>query len=569
MTRDDVQCRLSVGGNGRHTEKEVKGLQFLKVWTRVVGLLLACVLVLGVAACGDDDGGGGGASGGGGSGGGDDTLTVAVAASPDGLDPDNFFSIFANQAQHSLYDPLAELKPTTEDDGLVIPDLKNPEIQPKLAESWDFSEDGRTLTVKLRKGVMSHAGNEMTADDLQWTWDRDWAGAGEGKFQIGTVLGIKKPSWRVVDKYTWEVSTPRPNAALEYELAMQKFGIVMDSTEAKKHATKKDPWAKDWLAKNEAGFGPYQLESYEPGKQTVLTRFDDYWGDKPAMESVVLREVPSGSNRAALVRTGDVDVAQDVPPRNLSQLENDDAVKVYSTPGNIVSRLDFNLEKPPFDDKRVRQALLYASPVEDIRENVYFGFASELKSPVPATFAGYDDSAWKYEYDPEKAKQLIAEAGAEGASFRLSYDNSSDAQREAMTILKSAFEDIGLKVELNGQPASSYFNQVTLGKLENFVQENFPIIPDPGYGLSIAWPCDAPFNNTRYCNKEVDSLIQDGLATLEMEPRLEKYRRAQQIIIEDAAEIWMSMPGYHLVANPDLEGLNWNMDNAVEWADVK
>ena len=364
------------------------------------GLILSVALALGVAACGSGDGGGGGGQAAQDGDSKDVNLSVAVSASPDGLDPDNFFSIYANQAQHSFYDSLAELKPTTEEDGLVVPDLKSPEIQPKLAESWKFSKDGRTLTVKLREGVMSHAGNEMTAEDLQWTWDRAWAGAGEGKFQIGTVLGITKPSWRVVDEYTWEVVTPKPNAALEYELAMQKFGIVMDSDEIKKHATDKDPWAKEWMATNEAGFGPYQLESYEPGKQTVLTRFDDYWDTKAQFETVTLREVPSASNRAALVRTGDVDIAEDVAPRNLAQLKNDDAVKVYSTPGNIVSRLDFNLEKEPFTDKRVRQALLYAAPVEDIRENVYFGFASDLRSPVPATFAGYDDSAWNVRLRP-------------------------------------------------------------------------------------------------------------------------------------------------------------------------
>ena len=533
----------------------------------VVSLAVAMIAVtLGVAACGGD-----GDEGGGSQGASVDTeaLTVAVAASPDGLDPDNFFSIFMNQASHSIYDTLGKLKTTTDESGLVVPDLKNPEVEPNLAESWELSDDGRTLTVELRKGVMSPLGNEMTAKDLQYWWDRSWAGAGEGKFQIETILGIKKPSWRVLDKYRWEVSLPKFNSVLEYELAMSKFGIVPDSTEFKKHATDDDPWSLKWAAKNAAGFGPYELESYRPGQQTVLRRANDYWGERPAFGSVILREVPSGSNRAALVRNGDVDVAQDVPPRNLSQLENDDAVTVYSTPGNIVSRLDFNLDTPPFDNQKFREALLHASPVEDIRENVFFGFASELKSPAPATFDAYDDSAWDYEYDLEQARRLLRESGVQNASFRLSYDNSSDAQREAMTILKSAWEELGLEVELNGQPASSYFNQVTLGKLENFVQENFPINPDVGYGLGIAWPSDAPFNNTNYNNPKVDRLIYGGLATQDVDQRLEMYREAQREIVGDAAEIWLSMPGYHLVANPDLEGLNWNMDNAVAWAAVR
>ena len=149
---------------------------------------------------------------------------------------------------------------------------------------------------------MSHAGNEMTAEDLQWTWDRAWAGAGEGKFQIGTVLGITKPSWRVVDEYTWEVVTPKPNAALEYELAMQKFGIVMDSDEIKKHATDKDPWAKEWMAKNEAGFRAVPARVIRAGQADGADPVRRLLGQKAQFETVDLREVPSASNRAALVR---------------------------------------------------------------------------------------------------------------------------------------------------------------------------------------------------------------------------------------------------------------------------
>src|SRR5262249_14268481 len=133
------------------------------------------------------------------------------------------------------------------------------------------SEDGTALTIHLRKGVKSAAGNELTAEDLKWKWDRGFAIPGEGQFQIQVVLGIPQPGWRVVDKYTFEVKTPKRNAVLAYEMAMQKFGIAFDSTEAKKHVTADDPWATKWLATNAAGFGPYALESYTPGTSVVLT----------------------------------------------------------------------------------------------------------------------------------------------------------------------------------------------------------------------------------------------------------------------------------------------------------
>jgi peptide/nickel transport system substrate-binding protein len=495
-------------------------------------------------------------------------LVVAVTSTPDGLDPNVHFSIGANQAEHHLYYPLFAYRKTENETGLMVPDFDIANWQGVLAESYTLSEDGTTLTIKLRPGVISAAGNEMTAEDLKWTWDRGFAIPGEGQFQIQTVLGIPEPSWRVVDKYTFEVKTPKRNAILPYELAMEKFGIVFDSAVAKQHVTDEDPWANKWLATNAAGFGPYALESYTPGTSVVLTANPNWFQGKPYFDKVELREVPSAANRSLLVQSGEVDVALDIPPRELNTLKSNSAVKIWSTPGNIVTRVGFNLTIPPFDNIDFRRALLHATPVDAILKTVFFGFGTPLKSPLPATWPGYDPSFWNYDYDVEKAKALLEKSGQSGYKMNLSYPSSNQVHADFLTIMKSAFEEIGIEVDLRGVPDATYFGAVSRGEYPQFIYENFPIIPDAGYGFNIAYPCKAPFNPENYCNPRVDELLDKAKETLDLEDRLSIYKEVQKIIVEDAPEIWIAMPGWHAVTKPGLKGMNWNPDNATSWYDL-
>jgi peptide/nickel transport system substrate-binding protein len=495
-------------------------------------------------------------------------LVVAVTSTPDGLDPNVHFSVGANQAEHHLYYPLFAYAQKANETGLLVPDFDTSKWKGVLAESYDLSQDGTTLTIQLRKGVKSAVGNELTAEDMKWTWDRDFAIPGEGQFQIQVVLGIPEPSWRIVDKYAFEVKAPKRNAVLIYEMAMQKFGIAFDSTEAKKHVSSDDPWATKWLATHAAGFAPYALETYTPGTSVVLTANPNWFQGKPYFDKIELREIPSAANRSLLVQSGEVDVALDIPPRELASLKSNPGVKIWSTPGNLVSRVGFNLKTKPFDNIKLRQALLHATPVDAILKTVYFGFGTPLKSPLPATWPGYDPSFWNYDYNTEKAKTLLEESGQTGYKMTLTYDSSSQVHADFLTIMKSSFEEIGLSVDLRGVPDATYFGAVSRGEYPQFIYENFPIIPDAGYGFMIAYPCKAPFNPEHYCNPKVDDLLDKAIQTLNNEERIAIYKQVQQIIVGDSPEIWIGMPGWHAVTKPNLKGMNWNADNAPSWYEL-
>jgi peptide/nickel transport system substrate-binding protein len=529
-----------------------------KIWRR--GLPIALItIVLGAACTGAEEGQDGDGQGGDGEGG--QTLVVAARTTPNGLDPEFHFAEEDHQIRAAVYENLFALGTTEDENGLVVPDYAS--LEGRLAESWELTDGGRTLTVQLRQGVMSHAGNELTAEDVQYSWDRGWETGGSRKFYAEVVLLMSEPNWEVVDTYTWKITTPEPNAMLAL-LQMNNDLNIVDATEVQEHATEDDPWATEWLASNEAGHGPYMLEEWSPGTQVVLAAFEDHLlGETPQFTRIVYREVPEGSNRRALVETGEVQVAENVPPSELSSLQEAGSVTVWNTSGNRTLRFQVNHKTPPFDEPLVRKALLFATPIQDILDSVFFGFATELKSPVPSPYPGYDDSAWAYDHDPDEARRLLQQAGAEGEAFDITFDSESQVQRDTATILKTAYEDVGLTVNLKEVSSATYTTEVYEKKYEAFFLQEFPILPDPGYALALNYPCGGFLNPSDYCNEEVDSLLADGASTLDTPARMEIYAEIQRIMIaEDAVEVWVAQPGWQLVTAPGISGVEWQTPNS-------
>jgi len=486
------------------------------------------------------------------------TLSIAARQTPVGLDHDFYFAEEDHQIRMSIYENLMAFSTTTQSDGLVVPVYDVAKMQGRLAESWEVSTDNRTLTVHLRKGVMSHAGNELTAEDVQYTWDRGWKVNGSSAFYAQVIFGFKKPDWHVADKYTWEITTPQPSAVLTMMMMNNDLNIL-DAAEVKKHATSSDPWAKQWLASGDAGHGAYALQQWRPGSQVVLKAFPDYYRGSSTFDQVVYKQVPEGSNRAALVQSGSVNIAENVPYLNLSKVKDSQQVRLWQTTGNRLFRFEMNNARPPLNDVRVRQALLYATPQDDILRSLFFGFATAEKSPVPSTYPGYDGSFWDYPHDPTKAKQLLSGAGVpNGFDMTITFDSASEIMRDTATVLKSAFGDIGVRVTLDEVATATYTPQVYQRKYQAFFLLEFPILPDAGYALALNYPSKSFLNSTAYSNHQVDQLIAKGFATLDPTSRDGIYRQIQQIMVaQDPPEAWIAQPGWQLVTRSDLKGVNW------------
>lgn len=496
------------------------------------------------------------------------TLVVAAQKTPNGVDHDFHVTTEDHKIRAALYDKLLVLGRKTGPDGLIVPSYDHDDLVGRLAESWKVSDDRKTLTVKLRKGVMSHAGNELTAADVQWTWDRSWAVKAVGAFYAKVNLHLTEPMWRVVDRYTWEISTPVVSSLLELLMINNDLDVI-DSTEAKKHATAEDPWAKEWLATHDAGFGAYRLTEWVPGEKVVLEAFEGYFRGTPHFKTVIFREVPLAANRLALVSKGQVKIAENLPPRFLKRAEDNEDLKIWKTLGNRRFVLNLNHKMEPTNDARVRQALAYATPITQILKQIFLGYAEPLKSAVPTVYPGYAGEYWKYDYDPEKAKQLLEDAGAVGSELVMSYDSSSRLHEETAAILKTEYEAIGLKVRLNPMAAAPYKSKFYKRELQAFFQTGFPILPDPEYSLALVFTCDSFLNTTAYCNKNVDEMLVQASQTNDRAAAMQLYKEVQRIMVaEDAVVLMIAQPGWQLVTSKDLKGVNWDTPNLYQFFDL-
>ena len=286
-------------------------------------------------------------------------------------------------------------------------------LEPELAESWQVAPDGMSCTFKLRKDAVFHDGTPVTAHDVKWSLDRAVTVGGFPTFQMKAGSLEKPEQFIVIDDNTFKIQFLRKDKLTLPDIAVP-VAAIYNSKLAKKHATEKDPWAMEWMKNNTAGGGAYKVETYESGVQTQYVRFDGWKnGPLPKMKKVIERVVPSAATRRALLERGDVDVSFALPPKDFAELNKIGKFKVVGIPiENMLWYIDMNVKKPPFDNLKVRQAITYAIPYDQIYSAVTFGRARKLSGgSSTAPIAAEWPQPYPYKTDIARAKKLLAEAG--------------------------------------------------------------------------------------------------------------------------------------------------------------
>ncbi|MGI9332423.1 MAG: ABC transporter substrate-binding protein [Gammaproteobacteria bacterium] len=500
------------------------------------------------------------------------TLIAAYAASPPAVDEIAFTmeveNIMANTYGGDLVQYATTWYPEHGICGAAVNKPGEEQVTGRWAESWSESEDGKTWTFKLRKGIKSHLGNEMTCADHQWSWARAYELKGVKFFFTKVLLIDKAEDVSCPDPYTVQFKIKDRNPLFLQLLAMNYYGGPFDSTEAKKHATDADPWAKEWLKSNSAGFGPYHMEKHTPGQELILVRNPNF-EPRPAVGRVVIKIVPDSATRLALLKRGTVDYAMRLRQREYREVASDPNLKVAYHPGNFIPYFGPVQTNPIMANEKVRQALAYAMPYEDIHEKVYFGEGHLIKSITPKIFPYSTDKFWPYTEDLDKAKALLAEAGyPDGFEMTVSYDKAISEMEEVCTLVKSNLEKIGVKVELQGLPSAVYsetkFQRKQMAHCDNF---QWPWIADTGY---TAWVylthpevnvMDAVNNDDPELNKLTEEMFVTGFGP----ERLAKNMRIQERVGETVPWIFLVNPGWREAVKSQWKGLTWFPDNNVHF----
>jgi peptide/nickel transport system substrate-binding protein len=500
------------------------------------------------------------------------TLVAAYAASPPAVDEVAFTMEVENLMALTYGGDLLQYKPIWYPEaGVCGAGVNLPGDQAVIgrwAESWTSSSDGTVWTFKLKKGVKSFAGNEMTCDDHRWSWQRGYEMKGV-KFFFAQVMGLTSPEdVTCPDKYTIRFKLKAFNPLLLQMLAMNYYGGPFDSVEAKKRARPTDPWAKEWLKNNTAGFGPYQLVRHIPGQELELVR-NPHYKPRPAVSRILIKIIPDSATRFALLKRGAVDYAMRLREREYQEVVKDPNLQVVRHPANFIPYFGPVQTNPVMANVKVRQALAYAIPYEEIHQKVYSGQGHLIKSITPRIYPNYTDKFWVYKTDLEKAKTLLAEAGyPNGFEMTISYDKAIAEMEESCILIKSTFEKIGLKVRLEGLPSAVYsetkFSRKQMAHCDNF---QWPWVADTGYTtwLYLTHPKTNVMDAVGHDDPELNELTEKMLRTPFGPERLRLDLRVQQLAAERVPWIFLVNPGWREAFKKGWTGFHWYPDNNVHF----
>ena len=475
------------------------------------------------------------------------TLRLAYDADPVSLDPHEQLSGGMLQLSHMIFDPLIRWNKESQFDG-------------RLASSWERLDE-YTVRFKLREGVKFHSGNDFTAKDVAWTFDRIKTSPDfKGLFQPFKEL-------KVVDDYTIDLVTDKP-----YPLVLHMATYIFPMDSAFYTGTDTKGLAKDMLKKhadtfasvNASGTGPYTVAERQQGVRVDFKRFADYWDKKSPgnVDEIVLTPIKEAPTRVAALLSGDVDFIAPVPPTDLDRIRNNVKVDLITMSGTRIITLQLNQDRrPEFKDPRVRLAIVNAINNEGIVKKIMKGFATPAAQQSPKGYAGHVASL-KPRYDLNKAQQLMKDAGYEkGFSVTMMAPNNryvnDDDIAQAVTSMLSR---INIKVDLKTMPKAQYWPMYDERAADimmigwhadtedsaNFT-EFLAMCPDKetGYGQ---------YNSGNYCNKEVDKLVIATQGETDAAKRAEMLQKIEQILHDDAAFVplhwqdlaWAARKGVHV-----------------------
>ena len=477
-------------------------------------------------------------------------VVIGMPGDVHSMDPYTLNETINNAINNHLFDTLVETD-------------NNLQPKPGLAESWEVSEDARTWTFHLRKGVTFHNGNPFTVDDVIYSFDRSKDREVGASFVhvLSTVESYEK-----IDDHTLKVTCKSPNALL---LAHFKDLLILN----KAHC---EGQGNDWIALNPNGTGRYKLVEHVRGDRLVLERNPSFWGEQPIVEKVTFKPITNEGTRTANMLSGAVDLVVNVPVRDVKMLEKNKNVTVIAQPGlraiylNMAGWSDtpskdakMPLKSPdgsnPFKDIRVREAMYRAINIDEIVEKIMNGFAKPMATYSPEGYNGFNPDVKRLAYDPALAEKLLDEAGykrqSDGYRFEVTLDAPNDRyinDGPVATAIAGYFEKVGIKVNPNLMSRSVFFSYIsTTNKAGDNTHLCMTGWTDSG-GESALIGLDMLYSITQngevkegyggvnrgfYCNPEVDKLIDEAIATGDPAQRGEIMKKAWQLAADDVSYI--------------------------------
>jgi peptide/nickel transport system substrate-binding protein len=422
----------------------------------------------------------------------------------------------------------------------------------RYAESWTPSADGKTWTLKLKKGLKFPSGNPVTAADIKWSKDRGFA-AKANVVGVYRLVGLTKPSdVELVDDYTLRFHQNGSALSTQLHLLADFF---FDSKLVKQHATKDDPWAKDWVAKNPQSGGAYVIKNYTPGQSLVMSANPNWPGAQPAIKDVILQIIPSAANMRLQLERGDVDLALGLGLRDAQQLKKAKGVKIITGPGSEYWTVTMSATTPPFDKRQVRQAMAYAVPYEAIIKNVFYGQARRSNSFVPLDMSGNSPVGYPYKQNLGQAKNLLAKAGVKGGfDSELVIEANDPDQQQVAILVASEMKKVGINLKISQLDPAALSQRRTKNDIPLQVTRGQMSVNDFEYLLAVTLTKGAFLNYANYINPTIEKIYAKLHTTPGAAARNRLAHEAQAVLARDVPMLMLGQPNFTVPVRSNIAG---------------
>jgi peptide/nickel transport system substrate-binding protein len=478
------------------------------------------------------------------------TLIIATPEDVVSLDPPVGGNDLSSEIAWQMYEMPVNYVFAKKDNTLV---QQGDKTEPWLAEKVDVSSDGLTITFRLRKGVKFHpSGNEMSAKDLDWMIRRELEmPVGFGK-SIMASASISKPG-RIVDEYTFEITLDRPNVAALAIIALIDTPLI-DSVEAKKHATEKDPWAHEFVNRNSIGTGPYYLASFRQNQEVVLEQVPNYWRKPPFFKRIVYRTVPDASTRLSLLRAGEVDIAYKLPGQELKTIEGTRGLAVREGFEPRVQAMFMNTQTGPTADLNVRKAIAAAVPYQDILNTAFFGSGRLHDSWFAPDSLGYLKAPPDlYSQDINRAKSLLAQSQyPNGFKIDLAIDSVVPQHEQAALLIQQALKPLNIEVNIVKMPTAQIRADGAQRKLQLSIHQALNWVLEGTYVLTFRMLPDASVNWSGLRLQEIADLYPTLFTTNEA-TRKAGYERTQRLWNEHVPAVFFALTNQRVAMASNIQ----------------
>lgn len=516
-------------------------------------------------------------------GGGD--FTIAIPSDAVSMDPHGSNDVPSEQVRNEIYE------------GLVTQD-ENLEVVPLLAEDWEEVDD-TTWEFTLKEGVTFHDGSEFNAEVVKANIERllDPAVASPRSFLLDVISEIN-----VIDEYTVEFVLDYPFSPMlntlthgagnmiskelidaDYENALSEanenitieefYELRQKGGEAYEEVANSITSDVGTLVEREpVGTNYLQFESRDPGESTVLKKNEEYWDEVATIDTVTYKVVPEIGSRIAELETGASDFVLAVQSNNIDRIESNENLTLERNESVSFDYIGFNSSKEPFDDPLVRQAITHAFDKNAVLSGVYNNSGQRAIGPLAPGVLGYSDDIEGLEYDMDKAKELLEEAGhADGFDITLMVHDDNPERMDMAVFLQESLAELNINVNVEQLELGAFLDVTANGEHDMFVLGWFNFTGDPDNGLAPLFHSDNlgnSGNRSFFENDELDSLLDEGRQVSDENERQEIYEEAQQILIDEAAAIYVRYGENLHASSANVEGINIDSYNLFDFRNV-